>query len=141
MKDGCVAAIEDLGRARKLAESKGVKVEVREFGIGGRRTSLHIFFNGRGSERLLDYWPGTGKVRWPSGEETTVETLMEACKLALGHPKVYEKEKTGRELAKEEVFAAIEFRKSLTQNGEYDGPVVEAFMAGIEWERKRVNGT
>lgn len=86
IKRTCKNALEQLDDLRDLASDHGITVRVAEVDCGRGKKTYHVMFNNSNSIRVLDYWPGTGKIRSPQSGETTVvadcwQALDEAARL------------------------------------------------------------
>jgi hypothetical protein len=61
MKRACVEAQQDLADVSRHAELIGIYVRVSRVRCSRKKRTLHIMFETNDRERLLDYWPGTGR--------------------------------------------------------------------------------
>ena len=87
VKQGCRDAMQDLERLRDLANDHGLTVRANEVHCRRGKRTYHFMFD-HGDQRVLDYWPGTGRTYSPlSGEKGMVrdswEALDEAARLSV----------------------------------------------------------
>ena len=78
------AAMDDLDELRRLAQDDGIVIAVSQvLCCGGRTKTYHFMFNDCDGQRLLDYWPGTGRYRKPKGDSGTVKSCWDALEEAI----------------------------------------------------------
>ena len=80
MKRACLLAQDELESASYRAELAGIVIKVRYPVCRGRET-MHVMFQ-YDYRRLLDWWPGTGRVL-RGRERLRIESFSEAMALAI----------------------------------------------------------
>ena len=83
MKKACFGALQDLPRLRDLASDHALSVRVSEVSCRPGVVTQHFMFDDAALRRVLNWWPGTGRVYSPmTGEKGKVEDGWAAIDMA-----------------------------------------------------------
>jgi hypothetical protein len=90
LKPSCVQALKEVAALGEVAHESGLRLRITTPHRPGRRSTLHFLIDNEATgKRVLDYWPGTGRWRTPTGSHTGVESsaltvLLLAARLRRG---------------------------------------------------------
>lgn len=88
LKEVCVHAARDFPQLRQRAMQNGLEVRYSVVSCSrGRTQTYHFMFDNQKGQRILNYWPGNGRIWAPqTGVKSKVAdcwaALEEACRIA-----------------------------------------------------------